>query len=581
MTHSPPATADETAEAGRSALRAIAASATGAEVGSDVKALAAADDGAKRAAWRGAHDALAVSLRYRDADQGAGHPAAVEQLLDTLEACRCEHLGSRDFRGVRSNLFVHNERLSAAAEHLEVPDRVPQAVGQWMRASLAKRDPGPAAHALIQSVSQEVALPAAHTEDPSVTIALDVLRRVTADSSAFRAASLSLLEVLGLVKAAPSNEAQDIDPGDHPDEGVSESPPLETEDGDAPANPDDQKREVSDDQPDGEPDDATSTMDEAVEQEMAAKGDRYSAFTFEFDAVQTPMELSTPVELQRLRAQMDEALNSFAHLTKPLAQRLQRVLLARRTTRWRTDVDEGLLNPGRLARLVTQPSGRGVYREEVEHEERDTAVTLLIDSSGSMRGRCMTMAACCCEIMAAALERCRVTTEILGFTTRSWKGGRVRQAWEASGSPRAPGRLNELLHIVYKDAATPFLRARRHLGIMLKESLLKENIDGEALLWAHERLSQRPERRKILIVISDGAPVDDSTLSVNPSILLDRHLKAVAKVIERHSPVELKAIGIGHDVGRYYSHATSLYRLEQLGETLGAEFLNLFVRSAP
>jgi cobaltochelatase CobT len=263
-----------------------------------------------------------------------------------------------------------------------------------------------------------------------------------------------------------------------------------------------------------------------------------------------------------------------------LANRLQRRLLAQQTRAWEFDLEEGLLDAGRLARVVVNPLQALSYKRERDTEFRDTVVTLLIDNSGSMRGRPITVAAMCGDVLARTLERCAVKVEVLGFTTRAWKGGQSRERWVADGKPRNPGRLNDLRHIIYKAADTPWRRARRNLGLMLREGLLKENIDGEALQWAYRRLAARPERRRILMVISDGAPVDDSTLSVNPGNTLEKHLREVIRDIESHDEVELIAIGIGHDVTRYYRRAVTIVDAEELGGTMMQKLTELFEEDA-
>jgi cobaltochelatase CobT len=273
---------------------------------------------------------------------------------------------------------------------------------------------------------------------------------------------------------------------------------------------------------------------------------------------------------------LDQQLSHLQGVIGRLANRLQRRLLAKQSRAWEFDLDEGLLDAARLARVVVTPTHSLSYKQEKETEFRDTVVTLLIDNSGSMRGRPIMVAAISADILARTLERCGVKVEILGFTTRAWKGGQAREKWVAEGKQPNPGRLNDLRHVIYKSADMPLRRARKNLGLMLREGLLKENIDGEALLWAHQRLIARPEQRKILMVISDGAPVDDSTLSVNPASFLERHLRDVIEWIETRSPVELTAIGIGHDVTRYYRRAVTLVDAEQLGGTMMEKLAELF-----
>ena len=302
----------------------------------------------------------------------------------------------------------------------------------------------------------------------------------------------------------------------------------------------------------------------------------YRVFTTEFDEVLNADELCEPGELGRLRAQLDNQLASLQGVTSKLANRLQRRLLAKQTRSWEFDLDEGLLDTARLTRVIINPERSLSFKMEKESQFRDTAVTLLIDNSGSMRGRPITVAAISADILARTLERCGVRVEVLGFTTCAWKGGQAREAWLARGKPGNPGRLNDLRHIVYKSGDMPWRRARKNLGLMLREGLLKENIDGEALLWAHHRLLGMAEQRRILMVISDGAPVDDSTLSVNSGNYLEKHLRDVIEWIEMKSPIELIAIGIGHDVTRYYRRAVTLIDAEQLGGAILGKLAELF-----
>jgi cobaltochelatase CobT len=304
----------------------------------------------------------------------------------------------------------------------------------------------------------------------------------------------------------------------------------------------------------------------------------YAPFTTRFDETVTAAELCDEEELLRLRAYLDQQMASLSGVVTRLANRLQRRLMAQQARSWDFDQEEGLLDAARLARVVVSPSHSLSYKVERETEFRDTVVSLLIDNSGSMRGRPISIAAMCADILARTLERCGVTSEILGFTTRAWKGGQSREAWLAEGRPPSPGRLNDLRHIIYKRADEPYRHARKSLGLMMREGLLKENIDGEALLWAHRRLLARPEERRILMVISDGAPVDDSTASANGGTYLERHLRQVIGWIEGRSNVELSAIGIGHDVTRYYSRAVTIMDAEQLGGALIEQLAALFER---
>jgi cobaltochelatase CobT len=311
------------------------------------------------------------------------------------------------------------------------------------------------------------------------------------------------------------------------------------------------------------------------------RGPDYKAFTNKFDEMIAAEDLCDADELTRLRAYLDKQLGHLQGVVARLANRLQRRLMAQQNRAWEFDLEEGSLDPVRLPRIVIDPYQPLSFKREKDTNFRDTVVTLLIDNSGSMRGRPITVAATCGDILARTLERCGVKVEILGFTTRAWKGGQARETWLQAGKPANPGRLNDLRHIVYKSADAPWRRARKNLGLMMREGLLKENIDGEALDWAHKRLLARPEQRKILMMISDGAPVDDSTLSVNPGNYLERHLRWVIEEIETRSPVELIAIGIGHDVTRYYRRAVTIVDAEELGGAMTEKLAELFDDTPP
>ncbi|RAI41643.1 cobaltochelatase subunit CobT [Rhodoplanes roseus] len=310
------------------------------------------------------------------------------------------------------------------------------------------------------------------------------------------------------------------------------------------------------------------------------RGPSYKPFLTKFDEMMGAEDLCEPEELDRLRSYLDKQLANLQGVVARLANRLQRRLMAQQNRSWEFDLEEGLLDPARLTRIVIDPMHPLSFKHEKDTDFRDTVVTLLIDNSGSMRGRPITVAATCADILARTLERCGVKVEILGFTTRAWKGGQAREAWLAAGKPANPGRLNDLRHIIYKSADAPWRRARRNLGLMMREGLLKENIDGEALDWAHKRLLARPEQRKILMMISDGAPVDDSTLSVNSGNYLERHLRFIIEEIEQRSPVELIAIGIGHDVTRYYRRAVTIVDAEELGGVMTDKLAELFDEQA-
>jgi cobaltochelatase CobT len=384
--------------------------------------------------------------------------------------------------------------------------------------------------------------------------------------------------------------ALDLDPGDGRGDDASDDQGGDEPDPQEPDAADDQTAgEERDSRPDGapaEPDgDASDEGPEINEgalpnrQEVGDDGrpvDAYRIFTTAYDEVVDAAELCDPNELERLRSLLDQQLTALSSVVARLANKLQRRLMAQQNRSWMFDLEEGVLDTARLTRIITDPTAPLSFKAESESPFRDTVVTLLLDNSGSMRGRPIMVAAVCADILARTLERCGVKVEILGFTTRAWKGGQAREAWISAGKPAGPGRLNDLRHIIYKSADAPWRRAKKNLGLMMREGLLKENIDGEALNWAHDRLLARPEARQILMVISDGSPVDDSTQSANAALYLDKHLRQVIAEIETRSPVELIAIGIGHDVTRWYRRAVTIVDVEQLGGVMIEKLAELF-----
>jgi len=545
---------------------------------------------------RGAADSAALRLRYHDgAVNAALSPADAEArgVFDALETARVEALGSRTMDGVRANLdqFVEARLRSDAIGRARTAEEVPlaTAVGLIARQRLTGAEPPASATAglaLVRAWIEEKAGPE-----------LDALALTIDDQRAFGDMARRLLEDLELeVAADPANQEPD-EAGE--DEAGEDDGPDDSDDQDKDGGAEGGELEMRSDrteQDDGGEDqaerdselddgDASSGDDGEQARGNAARrnwldepaGD-YSPYTTRYDEITAASELCDEEELARLRAYLDLQMASLSGVVTRLANRLQRRLMAQQARSWDFDQEEGLLDAARLARVVASPSHSLSYKIERETEFRDTVVSLLIDNSGSMRGRPISIAAMCGDILARTLERCGVTSEILGFTTRAWKGGQSREAWLAEGRPANPGRLNDLRHIVYKRADEPYRHARKSLGLMMREGLLKENIDGEALLWAHRRLLARPEERRILMVISDGAPVDDSTASANGGTYLERHLRQVIGWIETKSSVELSAIGIGHDVTRYYSRAVTIMDAEQLGGALIEQLATLFER---
>jgi cobaltochelatase CobT len=545
---------------------------------------------------RGAADSAALRLRHHDVSiDTALSPTNAEArgVFDALELARVEALGSRGMDGVRANLdrFVEARVKGDAIGRARTAEEVPlaTAVGLIARQRLTGAEP-PA------SAAQGLALVRAWIEEKGGA-ELDALALTIDNQRAFGTMARRLLEDLELEAAADPAEQEPEEQGEEDageDEGPDDSDDQD-KDGGAEGGELEMRSEQSDQEEGGEDqaerdselDDGDASAGDDGEQARANPSRRnwldepstdYSSYTSRYDEMVGASELCDEEELARLRAYLDQQMASLSGVVTRLANRLQRRLMAQQARSWDFDQEEGLLDAARLARVVVSPSHSLSYKIERETEFRDTVVSLLIDNSGSMRGRPISIAAMCADVLARTLERCGVTSEILGFTTRAWKGGQSREAWLSEGRPVNPGRLNDLRHIVYKRADEPYRHARRNLGLMMREGLLKENIDGEALLWAHRRLLGRPEERRILMVISDGAPVDDSTASANGGTYLERHLRTVIGWIETKSNVELSAIGIGHDVTRYYSRAVTIMDAEQLGGALIEQLATLFER---
>ncbi|HEX7389557.1 MAG TPA: cobaltochelatase subunit CobT [Acidiphilium sp.] len=551
---------------------------------------------AEMARLRGIADAVALRLRHHDDTVHAARapiPRDAREAYDALEQARVEIVGAAHMAGVSANL-CRKLQEDCEAEGLDRMSRVDQLPVAQAIALLARErmDPDalPEAARHITGLWRE-----SLTQD--ALRALDTLAAEREDQNGFARAARHLLAVLDLCEGeAESEEGEESqESGDQGEQSLQQD---NSSDGEGDARPDtDQMLAESPEAMDTESADADADEDsedegaEAADEAPAGPQQRrrspqgepegaYRAFTRAFDEEIEADQLCDGEELARLRQQLDQQLQHMHGVVSKLANRLQRRLLAQQQRAWEFDLEEGLLDVGRLARVVADPLLPLSFKRERDTEFRDTVVTLLIDNSGSMRGRPISVAAMCGDILARTLERCAVKVEILGFTTRAWKGGQSRERWVAEGKPRNPGRLNDLRHIIYKAADQPWRRSRRNLGLMLREGLLKENIDGEALAWAYRRLLARPEHRRILMVISDGAPVDDSTLSVNQGNYLERHLRDVIRDIENRDLVELTAIGIGHDVTRYYRRAVTIVDAEELGGTMMKKLAELFDEDA-
>ncbi|MFC4256354.1 cobaltochelatase subunit CobT [Altererythrobacter xixiisoli] len=543
---------------------------------------------------RGFADSFALRLRHHNEGlhrRGAPTEPSARACYDAIEQVRYEAIGENDYAGMRANLKTATELrmradpITRATRSEEVP--MPSALALMLREQLTGQPIPLAAQAGVEMVREFIE---SRSGDDFEQLAASLH-----DQRAFQALSLDLLRHLELVQSEEIDKPGEDEPGeDHPggdeEEGTDEEQnsgeetrqePVAGEQGEGESDEDQsQETESETEMTEGDP------GDEGEEGMMPVRPNRpwtdlpesfaYNSFTEEFDEVVEAQELCDYEELDRLRAYLDSQLTGLQGVVTRLANRLQRRLMAQQNRSWDFDQEEGLLDAARLARVVISPGHSLSYKREQEQEFKDTVVTLLIDNSGSMRGRPISIAAISADIMARTLERCGVKVEILGFTTRAWKGGQSREKWLGTGKPAQPGRLNDLRHIIYKKADEPMRRARKNLGLMMREGLLKENIDGEALLWAHSRLLARPEDRRILMVISDGAPVDDSTLSVNSAGYLEQHLRKVIDWIEKQSPVQLVAIGIGHDVTRYYKRAVTIMDVEQLGGTIIEQLAGLF-----
>ena len=543
---------------------------------------------------RGQADSVALKLRHHDAAlhaRQAPRSAQARQVFNVLEQARCEVLGARAMAGVAINL---DAALDARVESLGF-DRLadaeqaplPEVLGLLAREAMLGQLPPPAAVKVLEQWRPKLEL--------MVGADLTALSRCAGDQRAYAQAMRELLRSLGFPddQADPErDESNDEEAdGDGEESALDEGETGDSDDSASESMEGAEMREGATEDEAGEVDSLDPGSLEFGEEDAETPGettwrpqpgsnvpdrDQYHAYCTEYDEVVDAAELCEADELNRLRAHLDQQLSHLQSVIGKLANRLQRRLLAKQVRSWEFDLEEGYLDTARLARVVANPAHALSYKMEKETGFRDTVVSLLIDNSGSMRGRPIVVAAMSADILARTLERCAVKVEILGFTTRAWKGGQSRERWLAQGKRPNAGRLNDLRHIIYKSADQPWRRARRSLGIMLREGLLKENIDGESLWWAHQRLIARPEQRRILMVISDGAPVDDSTLSVNPSNYLERHLRLVIEYIERQSPVELLAIGIGHDVTRYYQRAVTLVDAEQLGGAVMEQLAELF-----
>ncbi len=544
---------------------------------------------------RGLGDSMALKRACHDQrihTKLAPEGKLARSIYDAVEQARVEAIGSRAMQGVADNIGSMLEDKYAKANLVDVKDKadapIEEALALMVREKLTGRPIPKSGERLVNLWRPWV--------EEKAKADLDGLSSKLGDQQAFARvvremlASMEMAEELGDDQETEDSEDDDENQpqGEEQSEegGEDDSGSEQSQSEDAEASADDEQSSETEAQ-DATADDLSDDDDADAETPGEARRNDnpftnlpkeidYKVFTTAFDETVGAEELCEEEELDRLRAFLDKQLANLSGVVGRLANRLQRRLMAQQNRSWDFDLEEGYLDPARLVRVVIDPMQPLSFKQERDTKFRDTVVTLVLDNSGSMRGRPITVAATCADILARTLERCGVSVEILGFTTRAWKGGQAREKWLKDGKPPNPGRLNDLRHIIYKSADHPWRRARRNLGLMMREGLLKENIDGEALLWAHNRLIARPEQRKILMMISDGAPVDDSTLSVNPGNYLERHLRAVIELIETRSPVELLAIGIGHDVTRYYRRAVTIVDAEELAGAMTEQLASLF-----
>ena len=533
------------------------------------------------AEFRGRADRHAFWLRHHDSELAPAlqHPDA-RGLWRHLEQARVDMIGGELLIGCRENLADCLHADLKRESHSEFSGPPPVAVAALLQQALTGIRVDLRGHdqRWIRRLT-----PMMQTVAEQVCDCLD-------DQEAFGEHMMRLLADLNLIppedqQPESNDEAEDTPHGasSEEDQGQTPLPPelQDTGEGEGEEMPEGQGIPIETDEAgvevESEPESEEGSW---LERELAAAGDDYRVYCRDFDAEVSPVDLCDPTDLRSFRAELNQLAQPYRAIINKLANRLGRLIAAQQNRRWDYDLEEGLLDSHRLYRVISRPLGIAPYKQERTQEFPDTVVSLLIDNSGSQRGKAIALAAISAEIVAATLERCGVRTEILGFTTSAWRGGESRKRWMDAGRPMNPGRLNDLRHILYKPAGMSWRRAQPNMGLMLMPDLLKENIDGEGLIWAHERLMKLPEERRILMVISDGAPVDDSTLSANSPGYLDGHLRAVASMIERKSPVELVAIGIGHDVSRYYARALTLRSAEDLGPAVLDQLAELFARPA-
>ena len=532
--------------------------------------------------WRGEADFQAFWHLYHKENPSIKMPKIARDFFAELELSRVEMIGGEAFPGAKTNLSLFLNAEAKKNIDNKIPSINPLASNLWL-----KKLNGDELHEDSKNIVNAF-LSAAPKNIDKLGKRLIKAQKSQED---FQLIALELMKDLDLMHEPQTNSDEES----LGDESISEEQQAQDQDQDQEEFEQTSEEQITEAQTEGIADEETDLIEEAqapidstsIDEEIdltrnfnedldQTAYEDYQIFTSQFDEIINAIDLATPEETQRLRIQLDQLISPYQTTIGKLANRLQRLLQAQQNRSWNYNLEEGLLDTAQLHRVITRPGDPLSFKQESESKFKDTVVSLLIDSSGSMRGRSMTLAAICGDIIGSTLERCYVKTELLGFTTKHWKGGDARKAWINQGSTSNPGRLNDLRHIIFKSADDNFRKARKSFGIMLREGLLKENVDGEALAWAHQRLSKRNEERKILIVISDGAPVDDSTLSTNHSNFLDNHLRQIINMIQTQSNVELLAIGIGHDVTKYYEKSITINRAEELAEALLDKLTELF-----
>ena len=569
-------------EAVTAATRAISGNS---EIEVNFGGLGSATSGAPKSkeelkSFRGKADSLACAEKYRDKSIRINSSTdKINSLIKVMEDTRVEILGSLDYPGVYSNIaakFKNKAQLYKGLENQE--DFLEIALESWLRESCLSED---------RTFSNEFLDYWGELFENQDSKLKDDLFSSLENQSKFLEHAENFLKSLRIDDDESDSDDNEIeDDTEQEEEAASE----EGEDDDSLESESSPEQENQEGAEETEADmgdiDEDAIVDENQEittnqswlESLVGKNTnfKYKVYTRNFDEEIRAEDLCSPEELQRLRKHLDQLMGSSKATISKLAHRLQRFLMAQQNRSWEFNKEEGMLDSARLHKIITDPLTPLTYKIEKDTDFRDTSVSILVDSSGSMRGRSMTVAAICADIISTTLERCNVKTEVLGFTTKHWKGGESRKIWMDDGKPENPGRLNDIRHIIFKSADTPWRRGQKNFGLMLREGLLKENVDGEALIWAHDRLARRSEQRKILMVISDGAPVDDSTLSTNPTNFLDLHLRQVIHSIETMSDINLIAIGIGHDVTRYYKNAVTIHRAEELGGAMLEQLTDLF-----